>query len=77
MSATVYSGPDPNTTTRQAFSDFHASRQCPADAAPKYRHVFDTHQKLIKMLIDHPAMDQNRDQTYMTPAASKNKVYFM
>jgi hypothetical protein len=73
----VYTGPDPNTTTRQAFTDYFLSQECPTNAVPKYRHVFDTHQKLMKLLIDHPAMDQNRGQTYMTPAASKNKIYFM
>jgi len=70
-------GPDPSTTTRQAFTDFFLSQQCPESAVLKYKHVWETHQNLMRLFIEHPAMAQNKEQTYMTPAASKNKVYFM
>ena len=33
--------------------------------------------KLLDLLAHHKAMEPNLQQTYMTPANSKNKVYFM
>jgi hypothetical protein len=47
------------------------------DAHPTYKHLFITHQQLAKLLIEHPAMKPNLQQTFSTPANSKNQVYFM
>lgn len=33
--------------------------------------------ELLKALFDHPAMEPNREQTFMTPANKKTKVYFL
>jgi hypothetical protein len=33
--------------------------------------------ELLKALFDHPAMEPNREQTFMTPANKKTKPYFM
>ncbi|THY61962.1 hypothetical protein D6C97_03328 [Aureobasidium pullulans] len=74
---TIYTGPDPDTTTRAEFTTHHLNRQCPTVCSPRFSHIFRVHQTLIRLMDAHPAMDQNRDQTYNTPAASKNKVYFM
>lgn len=73
----VYVSPNPETTKRGAFTEFFLERQCPEDADPKYKHLFFTHQNLMRMLINDSAMDPNREQTFSTPANSKNKVYFM
>ncbi|KAI4795046.1 hypothetical protein E4T44_12419 [Aureobasidium sp. EXF-8845] len=73
----VYVSPNPETTKRGPFTEFFLERSCPQDADPKYRHLFDTHQNLMRMLINDSAMDANREQTFSTPANSKNKVYFM
>ncbi|THY69204.1 hypothetical protein D6C95_10409 [Aureobasidium pullulans] len=75
MSTTnIYTGPDPDTTTRAEFTIHHLNRQCPTVCSPRFSHIFKVHQTLIRLMDAHPAMDQNRNQTYNTPAASKNKV---
>lgn len=33
--------------------------------------------ELLKALFEHPAMAPNREQTFMTPAKKKTRVYFM
>ncbi|TIA57663.1 hypothetical protein D6C77_06001 [Aureobasidium pullulans] len=71
---TIYTGPDPDTTTRAEFTIHHLNRQCPTVCSPRFSHIFRVHQTLIRLMDAHPAMDQNRNQTYNTPAASKNKV---
>lgn len=73
----VYVSPNPETTKRGPFTEFFLERNCPQDADPQYKHLFDTHQNLMRMLINDSAMDANREQTFSTPANSKNKVYFM
>ncbi|PVH93873.1 hypothetical protein DM02DRAFT_618988 [Periconia macrospinosa] len=73
----MYVQPDGNTTTREKFTDFYINWPLPSNANEEYRKLFLAHQRLLKLLCDHPAMDPNRQQTYNTPANSKNKVYFM
>jgi hypothetical protein len=72
-----YMSPDTNKTTRLDFTDFFLRFQPAPDAHPAYKHLFVTHQQLAKLLIEHPAMAPNLQQTFATPANSKNKVYFM
>jgi hypothetical protein len=72
-----YMSPDTTTTTRVDFTDFFMRFQHAPDAHPVYKHLFVTHQQLAKLLIEHPAMQPNLQQTFSTPANSKNKVYFM
>lgn len=71
-----FMSPDPNTTSRADFTDFFMRFQHAPDAHALYKHIFLTHQKLIRLLCDHPAMRSNLQQTFSTPANSKNKVYF-
>ncbi|KAI5203934.1 hypothetical protein E4T39_03850 [Aureobasidium subglaciale] len=73
----VYVSPNPQTTKRDAFTEFFLEQQCPEGAVSAYKHLFNTHQSLMRMLINDPAMEPNRKQTFSTPANSKNKVYFM
>lgn len=68
--------PDVETTTRVDFTEFFQRFQCLPDAHPVYKHLFEMHQQLAKLLIEHPAMKPNLQQTFSTPANSKNKVYF-
>ncbi|THX20497.1 hypothetical protein D6D11_10735, partial [Aureobasidium pullulans] len=65
---TIYTGPDPDTTTRAEFTIHHLNRQCPTVCSPRFSHIFKVHQTLIRLMDAHPAMDQNRNQTYNTPA---------
>ncbi|KAH7372039.1 hypothetical protein BKA66DRAFT_469119 [Pyrenochaeta sp. MPI-SDFR-AT-0127] len=71
-----YLCPNPSTTTRSDFTDFFLRFQHALDAHPVYIHLFTTHQQLMKLLIEHPAMKPNLKQTFDTKANSKNKVYF-
>jgi hypothetical protein len=69
--------PDRSKTTRTDFTDFFMSFQHAPDACPMYKHLFVTHQKLAKLLVDHPAMRPNLQQAFSTSANSKNQVYFV
>lgn len=44
---------------------------------PKWSAYRTSLNKILDLLAHHPAMAPNINQTYMTPANSKNKVYFM
>src|SRR5438034_11275175 len=67
---------DPNTSTRQRFTDAILAQACPDNAAPAWRGLFTKLQALLRALAEHPAMQPNMQQAFMTPAASKNSVYF-
>ena len=69
--------PNPSETTRLDFTDFFQRFRHSPDAHPSYKHLFNTQQRLAKLLIEHPAMMPNLQQTFSTPANSKNKVYSM
>ncbi|KAF2749172.1 hypothetical protein M011DRAFT_399514 [Sporormia fimetaria CBS 119925] len=66
--------PNPSTTNRSHFTGFFLSFPCPENSDPQYKTQFTTHQEMIRLLIDHPAMQPNLSQTFDTPANSKNKV---
>ena len=68
---------DPTRATREAFSYRLINIPLPEEAAESWRDLFSKLQKLFEKLTYHDAMRPNLQQTYMTPAASKNKVYFM
>jgi hypothetical protein len=68
---------NPYTSTRRAFTDHLTNRPIPSNASPEYTRLCDALKSLLSALLNHPAMAPNADQTYMTPAAWKNKVYFM
>ncbi|KAL9092257.1 MAG: hypothetical protein Q9165_004431 [Trypethelium subeluteriae] len=68
---------DPNTHTREAFTNNLTSVEIPSFADPDWSKTVSWLRELLQKLAHHPAMEANLQQTYMTPAASKNKVYFM
>jgi hypothetical protein len=68
--------PNPATTTRTDFTKFFLNFSAAPDAHELYKHLFDVHQNLIRLLVEDPAMRPNLEQTFSTPANSKNKVYF-
>jgi hypothetical protein len=72
-----YTQADPFTTTRRDFTANLLSTPTPKSATADYAKVQDGLKGLLTPLINHTAMELNIDQTFMTPAASKNKVYFM
>lgn len=68
---------DPNTSTREQWTAALVSQTIPTDANAQYKSYTEGYQKLYNKLAHHNAMVPNLQQTFMTPAASKNKVYFM
>jgi len=65
---------DPNTSTREQFTNGLLAFPIPADANSNWKKYAENLQALLRMLAFHEAMAPNLQQTYMTPAASKNKV---
>ena len=68
---------DPNTTTREAFTQNILDIQIPSDALQEWADAVRHQQGLYKALYDHEAMAPNRQQTFMTPAKQKSAVYFL
>lgn len=68
---------DPYTQTREAFTNNITSMETPSFADPDWSKQAALMRELLQKLAHHPAMEPNLQQTYMTPAASKNKVYFV
>lgn len=71
---------DPTKATRAEFTEYACRPQLPPDApdpSPIWKVFVSNQRDLVTALAAHPAMASNLHQTYMTPAASKNRVYFM
>ena len=69
---------DPNTSTREEFTAGLTKIPLPpVPLAPDWKGLAEELRTLLDRLAHHPAMAPNLQQTYMTPAASKNNVYFM
>jgi len=69
--------PDPYTTARKDYTAAICGKDIPENANDAYKKLVEGSRKLVNCLLDDPAMAPNREQTFMTPAASKNRVYFM
>lgn len=67
---------DPETSTRERFTEVNLMFRLPEGADKDYAEIFKTSQHLYRLLAYHPAMKPNLQQTFNTPANSKNKVYF-
>jgi hypothetical protein len=65
-----YLSPDTKTTTRIDFTDFFLRFRHAEDAHPAYKHLSVTHQQMAKLLIEHPAMKRNLQQTFSTRKSS-------
>jgi hypothetical protein len=61
-----FMSPDTIKTTRIDFTDFFLRFRHAEDAHPAYKHLFVTHQQMAKLLIEHPAMKPNLQQTFST-----------
>ncbi|KAM3413658.1 hypothetical protein BST61_g10351 [Cercospora zeina] len=68
---------DPSNVTRKDFTDNLVSQPLPDDANAEWKQFAETHRALLDKLAYHDAMSENMQDTYMTPARSKNRVYFM
>jgi hypothetical protein len=68
---------NPNVVTRKEFTENLVSVPVPSDANPEWKDTCLKMQSLYRKLAYHEAMAPNFQQTYMTPANSKNRVYFM
>jgi hypothetical protein len=71
--AGAYISPDPTTTTRIDLTDFLLRFRHAEDAHPAYKHLFVTHQQMAKLLIEHPAMEPNLQQTFSTRKSKNNR----
>ena len=67
---------DPEISTRERFTEVNLMFRLPEGADKDYAEIFKTSQHLYRLLAYHPAMEPNLQQTFNTPANSKNKVYF-
>ena len=67
---------DPNKNTREEFTSAIVSRPVPEFASPEWKKYVQRSQVLLDKLAHHTAMAPNLHQPCMTPANSKNKVYF-
>ncbi|KAL8804958.1 MAG: hypothetical protein Q9182_002268 [Xanthomendoza sp. 2 TL-2023] len=67
---------DPNKNTREEFTSHLVALPIPDFAAPKWKKLVQRSKVLLDKLAHHPAMATNLQQTYMTPANSKNNIYF-
>lgn len=68
---------DPNTSTREHFTAHLTSQAMTPSTAEEWKKLVEPLKLLLEKLAHHTAMAPNLQQTYVTPAASKNKVYFM
>ncbi|KAF2761707.1 hypothetical protein EJ05DRAFT_535066 [Pseudovirgaria hyperparasitica] len=68
---------DPHKNTREEFTQYALSHPVPDNAHKDWLKEFNYMMALVPKLAYHPAMAPNLQQTYMTPAAEKNSVYFM
>jgi hypothetical protein len=55
--------PDTKKITRADFTNFFMRFQHAPDAHSTYKHLFVMHQQLVKLLVEHPAMQPNLQQT--------------
>jgi len=69
--------PNPHTTARKDYTAAICGKDIPENANAAYKKLVEATRKLVNCLLNDPAMAPNREQTFMTPAASKNRVYFM
>lgn len=67
---------DPNKSTREEYTNAMVVMPVPEFASPQWKKYVRASQVLLDKLAHHSAMAPNLQQTYMTPANSKNKVYF-
>lgn len=68
---------DPNTNTREEFTKAALQQPIPNDADPMWKELNQTIKDLMLKLLEHDAMRANKTQPFMTPAANKNRVYFL
>lgn len=66
---------DPYTATREQFTTNLLAFPIPDDAAQLWKDQAANLKDLVSKLTYHEAMAPNLQQTYMTPATSKNKIY--
>ncbi|KAF9263042.1 hypothetical protein L218DRAFT_987817 [Marasmius fiardii PR-910] len=53
------------------------THEIPSNVHADWKRYAETNQIFLSTLASHAAMAPNLQQTYMTPANSKNKIYFM
>lgn len=68
---------DPNVNTREEYTMAAVAQPIPDDADPKWKELSQTLKDLTLKLLNHDAMRRNKTQPFMTPAADKNRVYFL
>jgi len=71
--------PDPYKNSRQVCTQWLLDHPRPASPPAKegFLKLYDAIKNMVRLLAFHSAMEPNIQQTWMTPAKSKNKIYFM
>lgn len=64
--------PNPSETTRIDFTDFFMRFRVAENAHPTYKHLFVTHQQLVKLLSENSVMKPNLEQTFSTRMITLN-----
>jgi hypothetical protein len=77
MNPNIFPWMDVYNTTRYDYTNGLGSVPLPANSAPGWLNLVTKLRVLHKKLAEHPAMAPNLQQTFMTPAANKNNVYFV
>lgn len=75
MPFATYTPVNPNTTTRENFTQNILRVEVPSTADASWADAVKHQQGLYRALYDHEAMAPNRQQTFMTPAAQKSSIY--
>jgi hypothetical protein len=68
---------DPYRSTREEFTYGLIQNPVPEDAHPEWKALNKALKDLLHALVYHESMAENRQQPFMTPAASKNRIYFL
>lgn len=75
MPHTDFTPVNPNTTTREKFTENILNFAIPSDASSDWAKAVKHQQALYRALYDHEAMEPNRAQTFMTKANQKSSIY--
>jgi hypothetical protein len=75
MPHSAFTQVNPDTTSRERFTNNILEVPIPSNADKAWAEAVRHQQKLYRALYDHQAMAPNRQQTFMTKAASKSRIY--
>ncbi|KAK3110527.1 hypothetical protein LTR53_015094 [Teratosphaeriaceae sp. CCFEE 6253] len=69
--------PNPHTSTRETWTAAMLAQPIDPDNSPQLTQYIEANRALFRLLAAHSAMRPNLQQTFMTPAILKTKIYFL